>query len=146
MASFYGKGLPVNQEFERCLESKKIVPFANGKNLVKKEVLVAGSDLSDARAGYGNERYKWATIQAYYAMFHAARALIYSKGYREKGHYCVAVALRSLFVDEGTMDAQSVRDLLSAMHLRDRQGTRGPGQRGTLAGHRSGHRGGGRRG
>jgi len=109
----------VNQEFKQCLENKKVIPFARGKNLVKKEISVAKSDLSDAKAGYENERYKWTTIQAYYAMFHAARALIYSQGYREKSHYCLAVALRVLFVDEGTMDAQLVRDFINAMNLRE---------------------------
>lgn len=109
----------MNQEFEQCLENKKIISFARGKNLVKKELLVAKSDLSDAKAGYENERYKWSTIQGYYAMFHAARALIYSQGYREKSHYCLAVALRALFADEGKMDAQLVRDFFSAMNLRE---------------------------
>lgn len=109
----------MNQEFKQCLESKKIIPFTRGKNLIKKELSVAKSDLSDAKAGYENERYKWSTIQAYYAMFHAARALVYSQGYREKSHYCLAVALRALFVDGGTMDAQLVRDFLNAMSLRE---------------------------
>jgi len=111
--------LPVNRDFEQCLENKKIVPFARGQNLVRKELSVAKSDLSEAKASYENERYKWSTIQAYYAMFHAARALIYSRGYREKSHYCLAVALRALFVDEGTIDAQLVRDFLNAMNLRE---------------------------
>jgi len=109
----------VNQEFKQCLENKKIISFARGKNLVKKELLVAKSDLSDAKAGYESERYKWSTIQGYYAMFHAARALIYSQGYREKSHYCLAVALRALFADEGKIDAQLVRDFLNAMNLRE---------------------------
>jgi uncharacterized protein (UPF0332 family) len=109
----------MNLEFKQCLENKKIIPFARGKKLDKKEFLVAKSDLSDAKAGYENERYKWSTIQGYYAMFHAARALIYSQGYREKSHYCLAVALRALFVDEGKMDAQLVRDFLNAMNLRE---------------------------
>ena len=109
----------MNQEFKQCLENKKSIPFARGKNLVKKELSVAKSDLSDAKAGYENERYKWSTIQAYYAMFHAARALIYSQGYREKSHYCLAVALRALLVDEGKMDAQLVRNFLNAMNLRE---------------------------
>ena len=51
-------------------------------------------------------------------MFHAARALIYSQGYREKSHYCLAIALRALLVDEGTMDSKLVRDFLNAMNLR----------------------------
>jgi uncharacterized protein (UPF0332 family) len=109
----------MNQEFKQCMENKKIIPFATGKKLVNKELSVAQSDLSEAKAGYDNERYKWSTVQAYYAMFHAARALVYSKDYREKSHYYLAVALRALFVDEGKMDAQSVRDLLNAMNLRE---------------------------
>jgi len=109
----------MDQEFKQCIENKKITPFATGKKLVNKELTVAQSDLSDAKAGYENERYKWSTIQAYYAMFHASRALVYSKGYREKSHYCLAVALRALFVDEGKMDAQLARDFLNAMNLRE---------------------------
>ena len=109
----------MNQEFKQCLESKKLVSFARGKNLVKKELTVAKSDLSDAKAGYENKRYKWSTIQAYYAMFHAARALIYSRGYREKSHYCLAVALRALFVEGGQIEAKFARDFLNAMNLRE---------------------------
>ena len=109
----------MNQDFEQCLESRKIISFARGKRLVKKELSVARSDLSDAKAGYENERYKWSTIQGYYAMFHAARALIYSQGYREKSHYCLAVALNALSVDEAKMDTQLIRDFLNAMNLRE---------------------------
>jgi uncharacterized protein (UPF0332 family) len=115
----YGKGQPVNQEFKRCLESNKIVAFAKGKKLAGKELSIARSDLSDAKAGFDTGRYKWSTIQAYYAMFHATRALIYSRGYREKSHYCLAVALRALFVEEGQIEAQSTRDFLNAMNLRE---------------------------
>jgi uncharacterized protein (UPF0332 family) len=109
----------MNQEFKKCLESKKIVAFPTGKKLAAKELSIAKSDLSDAKAGFDTGQYKWSTIQAYYAMFHAARALIYSHGYREKSHYCLAIALRSLFVDEGAMDTKLVRDFLNAMNLRE---------------------------
>ena len=109
----------MNQEFKQCLESGKIVSFPKGKELVGKELAVARSDLLDAKAGYENQRYKWSTIQAYYSMFHAARALVYSRGYREKSHYCLSVALRALFVEEGKLDAQAGRDFLNAMNLRE---------------------------
>jgi len=109
----------MNQDFKQCLENNKIIPFPSGKKLAKKELLVARSDLLDAKAGFDNRRYKWSTIQAYYAMFHAARGLIYSRDYREKSHYCLAVALRALFVDENLLEAQTVRDFLNAMNLRE---------------------------
>jgi len=109
----------VNQEFKQCLENGKIISFPKGKDLVAKELSVAQSDLLDAKAGYESQRCKWSTIQAYYAMFHAARALIYARGYREKSHYCLAVALRTLFVEEGELETKFVRDYLNAMNLRE---------------------------
>ncbi len=109
----------MNQDFKQCLENKKIIPFERGKELIKKELSIGESDLLDAKAGFEEKRYKWSTIQAYYAMFHATRALVYSKGYREKSHYCLSVALRALFIEEGKLDAQAGRDFLNAMNLRE---------------------------
>lgn len=109
----------MNQDFKQCLENKKIIAFEQGKGLARKELLIGESDLLDAKAGFQEKRYKWSTIQAYYAMFHATRALVYSKGFREKSHYCLSVALRALFVEEGTLDAQAGRDFLNAMNLRE---------------------------
>ena len=109
----------MNQDFKQCLENKKIIPFERAKELVRKELSIGESDLLDAKAGFQEKRYKWSTIQAYYAMFHATRALVYSKGYREKSHYCLSVALRALFIEEGKLDAQAGRDFLNAMNLRE---------------------------
>lgn len=66
-----------------------------------------------------NNGFKWATIQSYYSMFHAARALVYSKGYGEKGHYCLYVALEELFVKEKRFDPIYSDSFLNAMMLRE---------------------------
>ena len=68
------------QDFKQYLENKKIILFERGKVLVKKEFSTGESDPWDAKAGFQEKRYKWSTIQVYYAMFHATRALVYSKG------------------------------------------------------------------
>jgi uncharacterized protein (UPF0332 family) len=94
----------MNLEFNKYIESDKIIVFPRGKELVKKELAVAQSDLEDAKAGFETQRYKWSTIQGYYAMFHAARALIYSRNYREKSHFAISVALKALFVEENKLD------------------------------------------
>ena len=109
----------MNRDFEKCLKNRRIVKQDHAGALMGSELETAREDLEETRETLKRSRYKWATIQAYYAMFHAARALVYSKDYREKSHYYLAVALRALFVDEGKMDAQSVRDLLNAMNLRE---------------------------
>jgi len=49
-------------------------------------------------------------------MFHAARALIYSKGYREKSHYYLVVALQALFVDKGLIEEELAKDFHTAHH------------------------------
>jgi len=41
-----------------------------------------------------------AEIAAYNAIFHAARALLFSKGYVERSHVCLIIALRHLYRDE----------------------------------------------
>jgi uncharacterized protein (UPF0332 family) len=88
----------MNPEFNKFLETGKIIVFPRGKELVKKELAVAQSDLYDSKAGFETERYKWSTIQGYYAMFHAARALLYSSNYPAKSHYAFSVALKAIFV------------------------------------------------
>jgi uncharacterized protein (UPF0332 family) len=109
----------MNLEFSKFLESGKIIPFPRGRELVEKELAVAQSDLQDAKSGFEEKRYKWSTIQGYYAMFHAARALLYSRNYREKSHYAISIALKALFVEENILDIRHVRNLLNAMNLRE---------------------------
>ncbi len=108
----------MNLEFSKFLETGKITVFPQGKELVKKELAVAQSDLEDAKAGFETRRYKWSTIQGYYAVFHAARALLFSRNYREKSHYAISVALKALFVEENKLDVRHVRNFLNAMNLR----------------------------
>lgn len=106
-------------EFQKAIEKKKLLRFTKGKRLVRKELKAAQDDLSEAENRYKNKRYKYATITAYYSMFHSARALIYSKGYREKSHYYLLVALQSLFVENGILDESLIRDFHDAMVLRE---------------------------
>ena len=80
-------GSQAGLEFKKAIEKKRIVRFTKAKALVDKELQAAQDDLSEAEDRNKNQKYKYATIMAYYSMFHAARALIYSKGYREKSHY-----------------------------------------------------------
>ena len=93
----------MNIEFKKAVEKKKILKFAQGKRLVKKELREAEDDLTEALNRFKSRKYKYATVTGYYSMFHSARALMYSKGYREKSHYYLLVALNSLFVNAGLL-------------------------------------------
>ena len=109
----------MRQEFRNCLNRGKIIRFPQAKRLVNRELNSARSDLEDAKFGLEHSRYKWSTIQGYYSMYHAARALIYSEGYRERSHYCLLIALRELFVDKGILDPDFAEDFLNSMRLRE---------------------------
>lgn len=108
----------MSKEFDDCLKRRKITEFERAVGLVSKELGLADSDLNYANVSFEEKNYKWATIQAYYCMFHAGRALIYSKGYRERSHYCLNIALRTLFVNEGKFSVTLVEALQLGKTLR----------------------------
>ncbi len=108
-----------HKDFEDCLKKEKISKFAGAKKLSGRELTTAQEDLTAAQESLKQDNDKWATIQAYYAMFHTARALLYSKGYREKSHYCLIVAMKALFVQEGLLDAALVEAFQTAKALRE---------------------------
>ena len=106
-------------EFTRCLEKHWLVQIPEALSLVGKELKTARDDLAEAVASYLRGGYKWSTIQTYYAMFHAGRALLYSQGYREKSHRCLAVALHHIFVSQGMLEEKLVDALDDARALRE---------------------------
>jgi len=110
----------MNQEFKDCLEQQKIIKDANAKRLVPREIEAAEKDLAVAQKSFREGQFKWTTIQSYYSSFHAARALLFSQGYRERSHYCLIQAIEALFVDTGKVDVRLLRFLINAKVLREK--------------------------
>jgi uncharacterized protein (UPF0332 family) len=106
-------------EFKKGLEKERIVKFPRGTELAQKELNEAAGDLQEAKDRLSNQRHKYATITAYYSMFHSVRAMIYSRGYREKSHYYLFVALEHLFVSNGQVTETLAKLFLDAMVLRE---------------------------
>ncbi|MBI5149768.1 MAG: HEPN domain-containing protein [Candidatus Omnitrophica bacterium] len=113
-----GKGVK-GKDFEDCLKRNKVIKFTAARKLVQRELETAQEDLKVAQESLKRGNDKWATIQAYYAMFHTARALLYSQGYREKSHYCLIVAIKSIFVESGDLDVRFVEAFQTAKVLRE---------------------------
>jgi len=109
----------VSSEYDECVQKSKLKPFSRGHTLAAKELETATSDLESAEKTYSDGNYKWATIQVYYAMFHAARALIYSQGLRERSHHCLVMAVKELFVDKKLIPANLLEALKEAKSLRE---------------------------
>lgn len=106
-------------DFQRCLDRGRLAKMPAARHLVEKELKVAEDDFAEADAGLKRGGFKWSTIQSYYSMFHAARALLYTRGYREKSHFCLTVALREFFVRQGTLADALVVELEDARSLRE---------------------------
>lgn len=109
----------MTKEFKDCLKRRKIMEFERAPELATKELAEAISDLRSAEASFTDHDFKWTIIQSYYSMFHAARTLIYVQGYRERSHYCLIIALRSLYVAEGLLDVTLIESLQLAKTLRE---------------------------
>lgn len=105
-------------DFEQCIKERHLIKMRASNEMIQKEITSAEYDLERSKESIKDEDYKWASVQAYYSMFHAAKALVLKKGYREKSHYCLMVAIRELFVKEGTMSEEVADTLELCMHLR----------------------------
>ena len=106
-------------EYQDCLKRGKIKPFSRGKALAAKEIETAESDLERAQKTFHDGDYKWATIQIYYSMFHAARALLYFKNLREHSHYCLIAAIKTLYVETKQLPVNLLEGLQEAKNLRE---------------------------
>jgi uncharacterized protein (UPF0332 family) len=87
--------------------------------MIIKELEVGKKDLLAAISSFKLENYKWATIQAYYSIFHGVRALIFKAGYREESHIALKIAFKELYIDNKTLDKETYKTLESGMDLRE---------------------------
>ena len=112
-------GTPLRYELRKLIEERKLLKIKPDRKLVTKEMKGAEYDLRRAQESLDKKDTKWATVQAYYSMFHAARALLYSKGYREKSHTALRIALKELFEAPAQLDSESIRSFEYAMDMRE---------------------------
>lgn len=62
--------------------------------------------------------YKWCIIKSYYAMFHAAKALLFSLGFKERRHFAIAAVLEDLYKN-GRLESKYIEQFASAMSSRE---------------------------
>jgi len=105
-------------EIKELLKKGYLSKIPVDKELIKKELDEAKYDLERAKAAIEENDFKWAIIKAYYAMFHSARALLFSLGLKERRHFAVAVVLEKLNKD-GKLESKYVNDFRAAMACRE---------------------------
>ncbi|MEK6981362.1 MAG: HEPN domain-containing protein [Candidatus Micrarchaeota archaeon] len=105
----------MNLDFKKCLERGALVKINFDYGLVEKEINEAEKDLKSAEKSLSDNDPKWAIIQAYYSMFHAAKGLVFLQGYREKSHYCLLTALEELYVLTNKIEPRLSRNFRECM-------------------------------
>lgn len=107
----------MSTRLRQLVQERKLMKARITRAMMQKEIEAARSDLDDAHTSLDQNNLKWATIQGYYSMFHSARSLLYSKGYREKSHYALSVAIEELFSND--LDTAMINAFRNAMDLRE---------------------------
>jgi uncharacterized protein (UPF0332 family) len=97
------------------LDRKEIRRSKSSTDHVIRELDGATGDLEAAKRSLKTGDYKWATIQAYQSMLHAARALLNRMGFREQSHQGLLAALREFY--EREIVNKMLREFSEAMTL-----------------------------
>lgn len=88
------------------------------KEFVKKCLELANEFLRDAKLSLKNGRLRSAIYNAYYAMYHAAQAVLSSKGFKPKTHSGLRELFGREFVQKGLVDKDAGKSLSEAFNMR----------------------------
>ena len=103
---------------KESLEEGYLQRITPDKELIEKELNEADYDFGRANKALEEEDYKWCTVKSYFSMFHSARAVLFSLGYREKRHFAIGAVLDDLR-EKGKLESRYVNDFKGAMSARE---------------------------
>lgn len=83
--------------FEECIDKGLIKKDLSASERVESSLMIAERFLRSSRRNLEINEYEMAEIAAYNSAFHAGRALLFAKGYTERSHFCLGVALKGLY-------------------------------------------------
>lgn len=83
--------------FQECLDKGLIKQDSLAGERVEGSLIIAERFLRSSNRNLEIDEYEMTEMAAYNSSFHAARALLFAKGYTERSHFCLGVALRGLY-------------------------------------------------
>ncbi|WP_456366754.1 HEPN domain-containing protein [Thermococcus sp.] len=105
-------------DFEECLRRGYLRRIEPQSELGRLSLSKARSFLESARKNLDMGIHDGALVMAYLSFFHAARALLFKDGWREKSHACISAYLREFYVKPGVLEVKWVRYLDYIRNLR----------------------------
>lgn len=82
---------------EECLDRGLIKKDPLAGERVESSLIIAERFLRSSNRNLEIDEFEIAEMAAYNSSFHAARALLFARGYTERSHFCLGVALRGLY-------------------------------------------------
>lgn len=102
---------------KECFEKGLLQKTTPSRDLAKKSIKQARFFLSEAEDLIDRSKKEMAILALYNAFFHAARALLFKDGIKERSHFCVARYLEEMYVNSKKLDKKflsyldTVRDI-----------------------------------
>lgn len=98
-------------DFSKCLKQGLLRKIPRSKQKSESSIKTAEKWIDESKKNLDSESYNSCLISSYLVMFHSARAILFSDGYREKSHACISRYLDEKYVKTGLLDREFV-DLL----------------------------------
>jgi len=105
-------------DVESCLREGFLQPIKVERDLIEKEFEEAKYDLGKAERAVEEDDFKWSIVKSYYSMFHAARAVLFSLGLKERRHFAIRIVLEDLNA-KGKLESKFVSDFSAALGARE---------------------------
>lgn len=103
---------------KEAIKKGLIEKIGKDEKLVEKELKESQRDLKKAKKDFESGDYKWSIVSAYYSMFHTTKAVMFGRGYREKGHLAILVFLDYL-IKKGELRGKYKNYYKSAKDIRE---------------------------
>jgi len=88
------------EDFKKCLKNGKIRINKDALLRINREIEIAEKFLNSAIKNTKIEENEMSVIASYNSIFHTCRALLFKKGYIEKSHFCLIIALKHLYRED----------------------------------------------
>jgi len=105
-------------DIEGCLREGFLQRVKVEPDLIGKELGEANYDLGKAGRALEEGNFKWSIVMSYYSMFHAARAVMFSLGLKERRHFAIRVVLEDLNA-KGKLESRFISDFSAALVARE---------------------------
>ena len=89
--------------FKECLSKGMIRKDTSAPERVQKSIEIADRFSSSAKKNIEIEELEMSELASYNSIFHSARSLLFGKGYTERSHICVIIALKELYNKNQTL-------------------------------------------